>query len=188
MERSRSNDRVRLNALQCTLLSWWVAAVWALARSPQANILTRSRTAVSLRHTYEPTRSPEVDFFTSAVFEWYFFDLNQTACIPVFVQFLLVRIFKFKTFLGALVSHSTRRPRIRCLEALRSVHYRLKPIDQSDVENKYCVLYLGQSRQSLYNKAGVWAHVAAILLRPPSCVLCSPAEKNSEFMHGGVHV
>lgn len=52
---------------------WWVAAVWALARSPQANILTRCRTAVSLRYIYKPTRLPNIDFFTSAVFEWYSF-------------------------------------------------------------------------------------------------------------------
>lgn len=69
---SRIDSRVRLNALRSVLISWRVAAVWALARSPQANILTRSGMVVSLRHQYKPTRSLKSSanppFFTTYTF------------------------------------------------------------------------------------------------------------------------
>lgn len=58
---SRINSTVRLNALCSMLICWWVPAVWALARSTQANILTRIPTVVSLRHQYKPTRSLNIN-------------------------------------------------------------------------------------------------------------------------------
>lgn len=92
-KRSGGNDRVRLNALPGALLSRWVAAVWALARSPQANILTRSRTAISLRHIYNPKRSPNTDL-NSAVFKRHSLELNQMARIPILVPFYPTLSFK----------------------------------------------------------------------------------------------
>lgn len=54
---SRINSRMYLKGLRSVLLSWRVAAVWALARSSWANILTRSGIVISLRHQYKSTRS-----------------------------------------------------------------------------------------------------------------------------------
>lgn len=156
-------SRVRLNALRSVLISWRVAAaVWALARSTQANILTRSGMEGGI-----PPPPIQVDTFAWFKRQFAFFHKihvyhkpRETCCN------LITLSFEFYIEIIILAAHYFLIVR----DAQESLVWKLCAVftmdsegdGQSDVVYKYCVSYLDQSGQSYY-KAGIWAHVAAIL-------------------------
>lgn len=145
------------------LISWRVAAaVWALARSTQANILTRSGMEGGI-----PPPPIQVDTFAWFKRQFAFFHKihvyhkpRETCCN------LITLSFEFYIEIIILSAHYFLIVR----DAQESLVWKLCAVftmdsegdGQSDVVYKYCVSYLDQSGQSYY-KAGIWAHVAAIL-------------------------